>query len=207
MVALIPTTIGVKSSGKVAWLDAPAAASYAAMRAAGMPAGGVTDAGRTFAEQTVMWAKYKAGKLRATAARPGTSKHESGRALDLWGAALAWVRAHGAAFGWVSDAVPGEPWHVEYRAAADRHDTDPTPEDDMPLSQADLEAIDRIVAGRIDERLRSGGGMGAVLSQAGLEAVDRLLVGRLDQRPWGAGSGSAATAGQVADEIARRLAL
>lgn len=74
-----------------------------------------------------MWRKYKAGKLKATAAYPGTSKHETGRALDLSGAALEWVRAHGAAYGWLSDRVKGERWHVEYHPAYDQHATPTTP--------------------------------------------------------------------------------
>lgn len=102
------------------WLGPAAAASYRRMRDAGLPAGGVTDAGRTFAEQAVLYARYLRGELVATAARPGTSSHESGRALDLSGPARAWVRAHGRDFGWLRDRVRREPWHLEYVLVLDR---------------------------------------------------------------------------------------
>lgn len=119
------------------WLDAPAAASYQRMRQAGMPAGGITDAGRTNAEQWDLWRAYLAGKLKATAAYPGTSKHESGRALDLSGAALAWARAYGRDFGWIPDLVPDEEWHLEYRADRDKYLT--TPGGDDVFTDADKE--------------------------------------------------------------------
>lgn len=102
------------------WLDAPAAASYFRMLAAGMPRGGITDAGRTYAQQQVMYARYLRGELLATAARPGTSKHEKGNALDLSGAAREWVRSHGRQFGWLIDQVAREPWHMEYAISLDR---------------------------------------------------------------------------------------
>jgi len=102
------------------WLRADAAASYQRMRAAGMPAGGITDAGRTYAEQAAMYARYLRGELVAYAARPGTSKHETGTALDLDGAARAWAREHGRAFGWLRDRVAREPWHMEYVLVLDQ---------------------------------------------------------------------------------------
>lgn len=99
------------------------------MLAAGCPTGGITDAGRTYAEQKAIYDQWKREvvlpvsqrRYKATAAKPGTSKHETGRALDLAGAALAWVRAHGREYGWLADRVKGEPWHVEYHAAYDKH--------------------------------------------------------------------------------------
>jgi hypothetical protein len=99
------------------WLDAAPAASYKRARKAGLPAG-ITDAGRTNAEQWVLWRLFKAGKLAATAAYPGTSKHEKGNALDLPGAAREWLRAHGD-YGFVKDRVRNEPWHFEYDASRD----------------------------------------------------------------------------------------
>ena len=122
---IIEVVIGKKRSGRTAWLDAPAAAAYGRMLQGGCPGGGITDAGRTNAEQWVLWRKFLAGELKATAAFPGTSKHESGRALDLAfdvrGDARAWVRAHGRAFGWLKDRVANEPWHMEYVASLDQH--------------------------------------------------------------------------------------
>ena len=178
-----------------------AAASYARARAAGAPSG-ITTAYRTKAQQKVLLDLY--GYPRAE--YPGRSQHGEGVALDLPEPARSWFVAHGAAFGWVRTVMPSEPWHFEWVPSKDKHatTTTPTPEADMPLSQADLEAIDRIVAGRIDERLRSEA-MGAVLSQAGLEAMDRLITGRLDQRLTALPAGDGATPAQVADELARRL--
>jgi hypothetical protein len=100
------------------WLTPAPAASYKRMRAAGCPAG-ITDAGRTNAEQWAIWRLFKAGKLAATAAYPGTSKHEKGNALDLPEPARAWVRAHGEDYGWIKDRVKNEKWHVEYDASRD----------------------------------------------------------------------------------------
>ncbi len=115
--------IGKKASGSVAWLDAPAAASYLRMVGAGCPSGGITDAGRTNAEQWVLWYAYLRGDLAATAAYPGTSLHETGRALDLAGPARAWVRAWGEPYGWIRDMVRNEPWHMTYVASRDTRAT------------------------------------------------------------------------------------
>ncbi len=111
------------------WLRADAAASYLRMLACGMPPGGIAalGAGRTYAEQEKLWKAYKAGKGNL-AARPGTSRHETGRALDITRgtAAQSWAARGGNAlkvspaettraelFGWVRD-VPSEPWHFVY---------------------------------------------------------------------------------------------
>ena len=104
-----------RRTGHPAWLRADAAGSYERMKRAGMPAGCVSDAGRTYAEQAEMYRRYLAGELPATAARPGTSKHETGIALDLAEPARAWVRKFGKYYGWQKDNVRNEPWHMEYR--------------------------------------------------------------------------------------------
>ena len=143
---LVQVQIGTKVKGSPAWLAPAPAAAYARMLAAGCPAGCITDAGRTYAEQKVLYKAYLAGELTATAAYPGTSKHETGRALDLAEPARAWVRAHGAAYGWQRDRVRNEPWHMEHEATTDTTDTTPT-EDDMPT-------IDEI-GERIKDILRS----------------------------------------------------
>lgn len=122
------------------WLEAVAADSYARMIAAGCP-GGVTDAGRDpQAQINLFLARYKPQAtgsgpygdvrhwrgtryVRVSSAGPvgvpGTSRHESGLALDLPEPARAWVRNHGAAYGWIGGIVKGEPWHFEYQAARD----------------------------------------------------------------------------------------
>jgi len=129
------------------WLDTAAAASYLRMRAAGCPAG-ITDAGRTHAEQIALFlSRYTTSYLRssrrdrrswqgrtywrlkgvASAATPGESNHETGTALDLPDAPEAWVRANGAPYGWIADRVAGEGWHVEYIASRDQHVPAPEP--------------------------------------------------------------------------------
>lgn len=110
------------SIGSGHWLDDAAAASYARMRDAGCPAG-ITSAGRTRAQQQALYDKWKAGLLPGTpsVAKPGTSRHETGLALDLPGGARAWVKAHGKAYGWISDLVKSEPWHFEYHPGRDTH--------------------------------------------------------------------------------------
>lgn len=111
------------------WLGAGAAASWARMLAAGMPGGGITEAGRTRARQEYLYGQYLAGQLVAYAARPGTSKHESGRAVDrvTSSAGHAWMVQHAAAYGWTRPllrAAKPEPWHWEYSVTVDRHLTD-----------------------------------------------------------------------------------
>ncbi len=77
---------------------------------------GVTDSYRSYDEQVDLAARkglYSEGGL---AARPGTSNHGWGLALDLDldERALAWMRQHGWMYGFV-ETVPREPWHWEFR--------------------------------------------------------------------------------------------
>jgi LAS superfamily LD-carboxypeptidase LdcB len=48
-------------------------------------------------------------------ARPGTSVHGEGRALDIGADARAWVRTNGPRFGWSRTGSP-DPWHFEWGA-------------------------------------------------------------------------------------------
>lgn len=137
--ALTLVGIGVKVSGRSAWLDKPAADAYKRMLADGCPTGGITDAGRTNAEQWDMWRAYLAGKLKATAAYPGTSKHETGRALDLAEPARTWVRQYGAAYGWHADRVRNEPWHFEWEPTT--HE-----EDDMAWTPEERNLVEHLIA-------------------------------------------------------------
>lgn len=109
-----------RRNGKPAWLREDAAGAYERMKRAGMPAGCVSDAGRTYAEQAEMYRRYLAGELPATAARPGTSKHETGIALDVAEPARKWVRKFGKYYGWQKDRVRNEPWHMEHDPKRDR---------------------------------------------------------------------------------------
>lgn len=121
------------SIGNGKWLEAAAAASYKRMLADGMPTGGIASAGRTYAEQLRLWKLYIAGKGNL-AARPGTSRHESGRALDITRktAAQLWavkggdpmkrksgehIRAND--YGWYR-TVPTEAWHFAYDPTKDK---------------------------------------------------------------------------------------
>jgi hypothetical protein len=142
-----------RRTGKSAWLRKDAAASYERMKAAGMPGGCVNDAGRTRAEQQALYdAWLRTGKKNPpSVARPGTSLHESGIAIDLAEPARAWIRKHGARFGWVNPewakrSATYEPWHWEYDPARDK-----SLEDDMPITRADADLIvDRFLARRIE---------------------------------------------------------
>lgn len=58
-------------------------------------------------------------------ARPGTSVHETGGAVDLGpDRALAWLSAHGADYG-LCQIYGNEPWHYELRPEAVRHGCPP----------------------------------------------------------------------------------
>lgn len=126
------STVVINSKGQ--WLNGDAAASYLRMLAAGCPVGGISGmgAGRTYAEQKQLYDLYRAGKGNL-AAKPGTSLHEKGNALDvsrgtsaqLWmvngGSSTAVksgekLRAH--AYGWRRTVV-SEAWHFEYDRARD----------------------------------------------------------------------------------------
>lgn len=115
------------------WLRPDAAASYRRMIADGMPAGGIASAGRTLAQQTVLWLAWRARRGNR-AARPGTSRHETGCALDITRGtpAQVWASAGGDpwrvtpggsiranAYGWFR-TVPDEPWHFSYDPTRDR---------------------------------------------------------------------------------------
>jgi hypothetical protein len=113
-------------------LATQAATYYQAMLAAGCPAGHINSAYRSHAEQEAIFrARYTTTRIAnvrpvvwlgrkwykrpgvATAAIPGTSKHELGVALDVDDPTRAWMLAHGAPFGW-TPTVTNEPWHFEF---------------------------------------------------------------------------------------------
>lgn len=176
------------------WLSPPAAASYQRCRAAGAP-GGITDAGRTEAEQAQLWRKQ--GHL-GLASRPNSPQalHQHGIALDLPAAARLWFVAYGPEHGWYRPFPSKEPWHFVYHLTLDRHllttpptITPPREAQDMPLTQSDLEAVDRIVANRLNGHLRTRAtamvdptDAGVLISQAGKEELDRMIANRVDER-------------------------
>ncbi len=113
-----PITV-VTADGKPVERDT--ANAYAVMQAAAAQAGGnlvVVSGFRTMAEQQTLYACYVNCNCNNCnlAARPGTSNHQSGHALDLNTSApgvLNWLNANGARFGF-SRTVPSEAWHWEW---------------------------------------------------------------------------------------------
>jgi murein DD-endopeptidase MepM/ murein hydrolase activator NlpD len=69
---------------------------------------------RTYAQQSELYRQYQAGQ-GPLAAVPGTSEHETGRALDLGSlSGREAVDRLGAPYGWVKLEAPTEWWHVTY---------------------------------------------------------------------------------------------
>jgi zinc D-Ala-D-Ala carboxypeptidase len=100
-------------------LWAPAATSFDALQQAARRDGvhiGITDSYRSYAEQVDLVRRKGLYSQGGLAAKPGTSNHGWGRALDLSldGKAQAWMRANAVRFGFVED-VPREPWHWDYK--------------------------------------------------------------------------------------------
>ena len=67
------------------------------------------------------WVVYR----RVLAAKPGTSLHNKGLALDIDSnpstADHRWMVAHGRAYGWIRTIPHIEAWHFEYFASLDQH--------------------------------------------------------------------------------------
>lgn len=126
-----------KIDDKGHWLRSDAAASYLRMVAAAGTGEGLVVGGRTYAEQKALYKAWKAGRGNL-AARPGTSLHESGLAIDvtrksplqLWmvyGSDPMKVTSTGttraAEYGW-SRTVPSEAWHFSYDPKRDKRIND-----------------------------------------------------------------------------------
>lgn len=79
-----------------------------AARAQGVDVG-ITDSYRPLAEQVDL------AKRKGLYAKPGTSDHGWGLAVDLDGKAQAWMRQNAGRFGFAG-TTPREPWHWAYRA-------------------------------------------------------------------------------------------
>ncbi|QIK84652.1 D-alanyl-D-alanine carboxypeptidase family protein [Sanguibacter sp. HDW7] len=114
----IPASALTEISGSHHKLWEPAATSFEALRAAAKADGveiGITDSYRTYDTQVDLVRRkglYTEGGL---AAKPGTSNHGWGTALDLRldGEALSWMRTNAGDFGFVED-TPRESWHWGY---------------------------------------------------------------------------------------------
>lgn len=101
------------------------------------------------ATQWSVWNKYQRYG-RPKAAYPGNSNHGWAKAVDLSGSVAVygsaeheWFRSFGLKYGWRIDTVAGEPWHADFQGLSDEKKQEM--EDDMPLSEADLEKIRQIV--------------------------------------------------------------
>lgn len=98
-------------------VDARLVAAFNAMAAASPYPLGVSSGFRSRDEQQRLYDAYLRGEGNL-AAKPGSSNHESGFAIDIKypgenrGAAAEWVRANAARFGLVLP-VRGEDWHLE----------------------------------------------------------------------------------------------
>ena len=108
------TPIGVGSHR----LAAPAAAAFTKLSAAAEADGvtiGVTDSYRSYDAQVDVANRKGLYSQGGLAAKPGTSDHGLGLALDLDldPSALSWMRANGGRFGFVED-TPRESWHWKF---------------------------------------------------------------------------------------------
>jgi LAS superfamily LD-carboxypeptidase LdcB len=101
------------------YLEHEAAQAFRAMaevaRAEGIDLA-VRSAHRSYSEQLALYRRYLGGKA-PKAARPGTSRHEQGLAVDLrltrGSPAHEWLRRNAGRFGFVQ-TVRSEPWHWEF---------------------------------------------------------------------------------------------
>ena len=94
-------------------IDSSIAGNFDAMVAAAKREGVDLQIGsgwRSRQQQEVLYRKYLNGTGNL-AARPGTSNHESGRAIDFKNTpgAFAWLKKNAQRFGFKN--LPGEPWH------------------------------------------------------------------------------------------------
>ncbi|WP_432976425.1 M15 family metallopeptidase [Dactylosporangium sp. CA-233914] len=109
----------VGTTGHRLW--APAATSLEALMCAAREQGvniGITDSYRPLAEQVDLAERKGLYSQGGLAAKPGTSDHGWGIAvdLDLDSRAQAWMRANAGRFGF-AETTPREPWHWAFRPA------------------------------------------------------------------------------------------
>lgn len=130
---------------------------------------------RTYAEQEWFWNEYQAGR-GSLAARPGTSAHGAGMAVDVATPAMAAaINKHGAPFGWQkkwSDA-PSEWWHFRY--ASDRDSRRFTPAKTVHHLRGMLTSSEkyyRDVLTRHRRAAKRAGGWGNVSDETSSQAVD-----------------------------------
>lgn len=123
------------------WLDRPAALSLARIDSEiGHPLQ-ITSAGRLRSEQQEAYDRYMAGK-GSFAAKPGTSPHEYGNAIDT-NERLSMLAEHG----W-RRPLRFEPWHYVYNRDLDKHYGK---EPDMPLNKEDKDWLNGLGASIIQQ--------------------------------------------------------
>jgi zinc D-Ala-D-Ala carboxypeptidase len=127
----IPTDLAAYGNGKIPQsalgqvgdtghrLWAPAAEALESLRAAAKRDGvkiGITDSYRPYAEQVDLARRKGLYSQGGLAAKPGTSDHGWGMAvdLDLNAKALTWMRDNAEKFGFEED-TPREPWHWGFK--------------------------------------------------------------------------------------------
>jgi hypothetical protein len=107
-------------AGNRGWLDAPAAASLARVDAQIGHYLQITESGRNRSQQQAHWDRYLAylagGPWAALAAKPGSSPHEFGNAIDTNERLVAILHDHG----W-RRPLASEPWHFVYNYRLDNH--------------------------------------------------------------------------------------
>lgn len=101
-------------------------------------------------------ANARTGKATVSVAVPGTSTHETGRALDLAEPARTWMHKNGAGFGfinpdWAKEKATFEPWHFEFIGPTTTLKEDVmTPEQEKKLDQV-LDLVRPGVAGKYSD--------------------------------------------------------
>ena len=129
---------------------------------------------RTMAEQERLYSCYVDCNCNSCnlAARPGTSNHQSGHALDLntsAGGVLSWLNNNGARFGF-SRTVPSEAWHWEWWGSSSDYPS-PCGGDQRCFTNPNFGGCDGTVVTRCDDNDQVGSGdcgfFGATCSTAG----------------------------------------
>ncbi|MBT0992730.1 M15 family metallopeptidase [Cellulomonas sp. DKR-3] len=169
----VPISDVNRRNGQQGWLDASAARAYERMKAAGMPGGCLSDAGRTNAEQAALYAAFLRGELAATAARPGESLHEVGNAIDIAEPARSWVRAR-SEYGFAKDTVANEPWHMVYGPDTDQHQDEEA--DEMAVTLEEMEELVRTVVRSESRKLWEEAAAGSTGSGRAFRTAVRSVV-------------------------------